>query len=91
MEKNKSFPAYSYSSASWSGESECEDRRSSSYSFNGPKSRGFTSSSDPEVKRKRRIAAYNGFTVEGKLKSSMRNSFKWIKSKLTGDNLPCDA
>ncbi|PKI58051.1 hypothetical protein CRG98_021544 [Punica granatum] len=83
MEKNKSFPAYSYSSASCSGEFEFQDHRSNSYSFNGPKN------DNPELKRKRRIAAYNVFTMEGKLKSSVRNSVKWIKSKFTGD-LPYD-
>ncbi|TYI39149.1 hypothetical protein ES332_A02G077100v1 [Gossypium tomentosum] len=82
MEKSKSLPQY-YSS-SLSGEFEFENR-SSSYNFNGPcsKSNGFAASNDPELKRKKRIASYNGFTMEGKLKSSVRNSFKWIKSKFT--------
>ncbi|MBA0612673.1 hypothetical protein Godav_013251 [Gossypium davidsonii] len=82
MEKSKSLPQY-YSS-SLSGEFEFENR-SSSYNFNGPcsKSNGFAASNDPELKRKKRIASYNVFTMEGKLKSSVRNSFKWIKSKFT--------
>ncbi|KAK4751943.1 hypothetical protein SAY87_020741 [Trapa incisa] len=85
MEKNKSFRAYSYSPASCSGEFELQDRRTeNSYIFNGPKTRGFASSSSPKVKRKRRVAAYNVLTVEGKLKSSMMSSFKWIKNKFTG-------
>ncbi|CAL9045811.1 unnamed protein product [Musa banksii] len=56
-----------------------------SYSFNGPsgKDDGFASSSDPELKRKRRVASYNSFAMERKLKSSVRNSFKWIKNKFT--------
>lgn len=80
MEKNKSYPAYS---AAYLGEFETEER-SNSYSFNGPSGKGnvFMASSDPELKRKKRIAAYNVFTAEGKLKSSLRNSFKWIKGKL---------
>ncbi|KAK3426178.1 uncharacterized protein LOC104449583 [Eucalyptus grandis] len=79
MEKNKSYPAYS---AAYLGEFETEER-SNSYNFNGPggKGSGFAASSDPELKRKKRIAAYNVFAAEGKLKSSLRNSFKWIKGK----------
>ncbi|KAJ6405495.1 hypothetical protein OIU84_013458 [Salix udensis] len=81
MEKSKSFPQYS---SSFSGEFGFEDQ-SSSYNFNGPcqKGNGFSTSSDPELKRKKRIASYNVFTMEGKLKSSARNSFKWIKSKFS--------
>ncbi|KAF9602895.1 hypothetical protein IFM89_032635 [Coptis chinensis] len=77
MEKSRSFPEYS---ASYSGgEFGFEDRSNSnnSYSFNGPKE------TDPELKRKKRVASYNVFTTEGKVKSSVRNSFKWIKTKFT--------
>ncbi|KAF9682774.1 hypothetical protein SADUNF_Sadunf05G0143400 [Salix dunnii] len=81
MEKSKSFPQYS---SSFSGEFGFEDRPNS-YNFNGPcqKGNGFATSSDPELKRRKRIASYNVFTMEGKLKSNVRNSFKWIKSKFS--------
>lgn len=81
MEKSRSFPEYS---SSYSGEFGFEDR-SNSYSFNGPTSKGsgFATSDDPELKRKKRVASYNVFTMEGKVKSSVRNSFKWIKSKFS--------
>ena len=81
MEKSRSFPEYS---SSYSGEFEFGDR-SNSYSFNGPisKGQGFTASNDPEFKRKKRIASYNMFTTEGKVKSTVRGSFKWIKSKFS--------
>ena len=81
MEKSKSFPEYS---SSFSGEFDFENR-STSYNFNGQRSNsnGFAASNDPELKRKKRIASYNVFTTEGKLKSSVRNSFKWIKSKFS--------
>ncbi|XP_030945983.1 uncharacterized protein LOC126708182 [Quercus robur] len=36
---------------------------------------------DPEVKRKKRIAQYKVYTVEGKVKASFRNGFRWIKAK----------
>lgn len=71
MEKNRSFPYYSASYAE--ARSSFEDR-TKSYSFNGP-------GEDPEVKRRKRVAGYNMYSVEGKLKSSFRSSFKWIKGK----------
>ncbi|KAG7942925.1 hypothetical protein I3843_15G012000 [Carya illinoinensis] len=81
MEKSKSFPEYS---SSYSGEFEFRER-SNSYNFNGPceKGHGFATSSDPELKRKKRIASYNVFTKEGKVKSNVRNSLKWIKGKFS--------
>ncbi|PIA25426.1 hypothetical protein AQUCO_11400004v1 [Aquilegia coerulea] len=76
MEKSRSFPEYS--SAYSRGEFGFEDQsNTTSYSFNGPKE------SDPELKRKKRVAQYNVFTTEGKVKSSVRNTFKWMKTKFT--------
>lgn len=74
MEKSRSVPEYSANSYY---HFDCEDRNRS-YNFNGP-----SSSSDPELKRKKRVASYNVLTMEAKLKSTVRNSFKWIKSKFT--------
>ena len=79
MEKSRSFPNYS-SNSYHSGLG--YDDGSNSYSFNGPTGSGFSTSSDPETKRKKRVASYNVYTVEGKLKASVRSSFKWIKNKL---------
>lgn len=36
---------------------------------------------DPEMKRKKRVASYKVYTVEGKVKASVRSSFRWIKNK----------
>lgn len=81
MEKSRSFPQYSNSTEYGFQEG------SKSYVFNGPtnskNNQGFTASNDPELKRKKRIAAYNMFTTEGKFKATVRESFKWIKTKLT--------
>ncbi|KAG5038452.1 hypothetical protein JHK86_019292 [Glycine max] len=44
---------------------------------------GFSVSSDLELKRKKRMKAYNMLRVEGKLKTSVRNNFKWIKNKFS--------
>ncbi|PSS31697.1 Protein TIC like [Actinidia chinensis var. chinensis] len=82
MEKSRSYPQYS---SSYSGEFGFRDRPNA-YTFNGPtnKDLGLASSDDNrELKRKKRIASYNMFTTEGKLKSSLRDSFKWIKNKFT--------
>ncbi|KAG6401200.1 hypothetical protein SASPL_138048 [Salvia splendens] len=67
MENSKSFPYYSSSRFGF------EDV-AKPYSFNGPPD-------NPEVKRRKRVAGYNMYAVQGKLKSSLRSSFKWIKSK----------
>ncbi|KAH0460954.1 uncharacterized protein LOC110092160 [Dendrobium catenatum] len=76
MEKSRSFPSAGYSTNFGYDD---EPEKNNSYSFNGPRS----GPSDPELKRKRRVASYNVFTMEGKLKSSVRSSFKWIKSKFS--------
>lgn len=39
--------------------------------------------SDPEVKRRKRVASYKVYTVEGKMKASFFKSFRWIKDKYT--------
>ncbi|CAF2093188.1 hypothetical protein BRARA_E00048 [Brassica rapa] len=36
---------------------------------------------DAEMKRKKRIARYKAYTVEGKVKSTFKNGFRWIKNK----------
>jgi len=38
-------------------------------------------SADPEVKRKKRVAKYKMFSVEAKVKDTVRSSCRWIKNK----------
>ncbi|KAM0036430.1 hypothetical protein Hdeb2414_s0014g00426281 [Helianthus debilis subsp. tardiflorus] len=38
---------------------------------------------DPEFQRKKRVASYKVYSVEGKVKGSFRKSFRWIKDKYT--------
>ncbi|WCJ39484.1 hypothetical protein M5689_020470 [Euphorbia peplus] len=38
---------------------------------------------DPELQRKKRVASYKVYTMEGKMKGSFRKSFKWIKDTYT--------
>ncbi|EYU36830.1 hypothetical protein ABFS82_14G304200 [Erythranthe guttata] len=77
MEKSRSYPRYS-------SQLGCEDQTNPySYTFNGPMGQMNSGTlNEPEMKRKKRIAAYNLFTKEGKVKASVRDSFKWIKTKI---------
>lgn len=61
------------------------DLCSNAYNFNGPKAKvnAFGVQNDAEMKRKKRVASYKVLAVEGKMKSSVRNSFKWLKTKYT--------
>ncbi|KAL6974560.1 hypothetical protein U1Q18_028745 [Sarracenia purpurea var. burkii] len=51
----------------------------------GKPSNGSTSKSwsfnDPELQRKKRVASYKTYTVEGKVKGSLRKSFRWLKDR----------
>lgn len=38
---------------------------------------------DPELQRKKRVAGYKAYSVEGKMKGSLRKSFRWIKNTYT--------
>lgn len=38
---------------------------------------------DSDVKRKQRISSYKAYAVEGKIKASVRKSFRWMKNKYT--------
>ncbi|KAG2728756.1 hypothetical protein I3843_01G213900 [Carya illinoinensis] len=39
--------------------------------------------SDPELQRKKRVAGYKVYAVEGKMKGSLRKSFRWLKKSYT--------
>ncbi|KAL6339671.1 hypothetical protein AAG906_034756 [Vitis piasezkii] len=36
---------------------------------------------DPDMRRRKRIAKYKVYTVEGKVKSSLRKGLRWFKNK----------
>ncbi|KAL8498994.1 hypothetical protein ACS0TY_022088 [Phlomoides rotata] len=36
---------------------------------------------DPEFQRKKRVASYKAYSVEGNIKGSFRKSFRWIKDR----------
>ncbi|PSS20794.1 Calsenilin like [Actinidia chinensis var. chinensis] len=48
-------------------------------SSNGSSRSKSWSLTDPELQRKTRVASYKAYTVEGKVKGSLRKSFRWIK------------
>ncbi|KAF8392622.1 hypothetical protein HHK36_022970 [Tetracentron sinense] len=50
------------------------------------KSKKSWSFNDPEMKRRKRIAKYKVYTVEGKVKASFRKGFRWIKNKCSQDD-----
>jgi len=51
-----------------------------------PKSKAMSRSTsswftDPETKRRKRVAKYKLVSMEGKAKQTVRNSFRWLKAK----------
>ncbi|XP_038986327.1 uncharacterized protein LOC103709558 isoform X1 [Phoenix dactylifera] len=39
--------------------------------------------SDPELQRKKRVVGYKAYAMEGKMKGSLRKSFRWLKERYT--------
>uniref|UniRef100_A0A0A0KFC2 DUF3511 domain-containing protein n=1 Tax=Cucumis sativus TaxID=3659 RepID=A0A0A0KFC2_CUCSA len=79
MERSKSLSG-SYSKAYGDVRFGFEDNPKS-YSFNGTIKKEDVA--NQELKRRQRVATYNMYSMEGKLKKSLRNSFKWIKNKIS--------
>ncbi|XWS17620.1 hypothetical protein CRYUN_Cryun33cG0082800 [Craigia yunnanensis] len=52
-------------------------------STSGSSSSKSWSFADPEFQRKKRVASYKMYSVEGKVKGSLRRSFRWLKNKYT--------
>lgn len=51
-------------------------------STNGSISKSW-SFNDPELQRKKRVASYKVYAVEGKVKGSIKKSFRWLKERCT--------
>ncbi|XVE70625.1 hypothetical protein DITRI_Ditri10aG0086300 [Diplodiscus trichospermus] len=51
-------------------------------STNGSSSKSW-SFNDPELLRKKRVASYKVYAVEGKVKGSFKKSFRWLKDRYT--------
>ncbi|XP_076916041.1 uncharacterized protein LOC143575601 [Bidens hawaiensis] len=81
------FRCYSTSHASSSSyqmdhQNEPKFKKNGSKSSYGSVSKNW-SFNDPELQRKKRVASYKAYTVEGKVKGSFKKSFRWIKDKYT--------
>ncbi|XAR67601.1 hypothetical protein NMG60_11002421 [Bertholletia excelsa] len=57
---------------------EMKIKRSKSSGGFGSRS-GRWSLNDPELQRKKRVAEYKAYAMEGKMKGSLKKSFRWIK------------
>ncbi|KAH7686465.1 hypothetical protein IHE45_04G106600 [Dioscorea alata] len=67
------------------GKSMSASSSSSSYSHSssssGPVTKFGWSINDPEMQRKKRVAGYKVYGMEGKMKGSLRKSFRWLKDR----------
>ncbi|GMH17594.1 hypothetical protein Nepgr_019435 [Nepenthes gracilis] len=78
--------SYSTSYAGQMGKKQAKVKKSKSIrvnsggSFSSASSSSSWSLSDPELQRKKRVAGYKIYDVEGKMKGSFRKSFRWIKN-----------
>jgi hypothetical protein len=50
-------------------------------SISSRSSKSWSIGDDPEFQRKKRVASYKMYSVEGKVKGSFRKSFKWLKNR----------
>lgn len=90
---NKVAPSYNNNFRSYSIPYDFNESNSNKYapkemklkkgkSTNGSSSlKGCWILSDPEIQRKKRVAGYKSFALEGKMKGSFRKSFKWVKDR----------
>ncbi|KAE8658051.1 hypothetical protein F3Y22_tig00116975pilonHSYRG00134 [Hibiscus syriacus] len=46
-------------------------------------SKSWSFAAGPEFQRKKRVASYKMYSVEGKVEGSLRRSFRWLKDKYT--------
>ncbi|WOL20394.1 hypothetical protein Cni_G29199 [Canna indica] len=52
-------------------------------SSSSSKKGGWVFSSDPDFQRRKRVAGYKAYAVEGRVKGSFRRSFRWLKDRYT--------
>ncbi|XP_038898857.1 uncharacterized protein LOC120086334 [Benincasa hispida] len=71
-----------YASSVQQNQSNKEVKMKKAKTSNGSTSKSW-SFKDPELQRKTRVAGYKVYAVEGKMKGSLRKSFRWIKNTYT--------
>ncbi|XP_042436065.1 uncharacterized protein LOC122021945 [Zingiber officinale] len=78
----RSYSTYSYSGYGSKGVKEkavSSSSVASSSSSSSKKSRWALS--DPDFQRRKRVANYKAYAVEGRMKGSLRRSFRWLKDR----------
>ncbi|XAR53452.1 hypothetical protein NMG60_11022006 [Bertholletia excelsa] len=71
----------SYASSSYPQQPQTNDLKfKKGKSANGSTSKSWILT-DPELQRKKRVASYKAYAVEGKVKGSLRKSFRWLKDR----------
>ncbi|XP_073049620.1 uncharacterized protein [Primulina eburnea] len=81
-----SSSSYSYSAAvaaSTTGLGEVAPQKLKKFKSTGGPTSNSWSFNDPEFQRKKRVASYKVYAVEGKVKGSFRKSFRWLKDRYT--------
>ncbi|PIA64274.1 hypothetical protein AQUCO_00100034v1 [Aquilegia coerulea] len=78
----------SYASSMPQTQSNTTNNNNKQVKFKKDKSVGSSSSriwnfNDPEMQRKKRVASYKVYSVEGKVKGTLRKNFRWIKERYT--------
>ncbi|KAI5064415.1 hypothetical protein GOP47_0021085 [Adiantum capillus-veneris] len=53
----------------------------SSHTYRERRTRSWDLSGDPELLRKKRLASYKVYGIEGKVKSTVKRSLHWVKGK----------
>lgn len=81
-----SSSSYTYSAAAaaaTAGLGEVAAQKLKKVKSTGGSTSGSWSFKDPEFQRKKRVASYKVYAVEGKFKGSFRKSFRWLKDRYT--------
>ncbi|XP_057432152.1 uncharacterized protein LOC130724902 [Lotus japonicus] len=79
----RSYSSHSYAQTHQMGYNPPNDfkfKKGKSFSAGSSLSKSL-SLADPELQRKKRVASYKMYSVEGKIKGSFRKSFRWLKNK----------
>ncbi|XP_074568518.1 uncharacterized protein LOC141825045 [Curcuma longa] len=76
----RSYSTYSYSGYGSKGVKEKAVSSSSAASSSSSKKSRWALS-DPDFQRRKRVAGYKAYAVEGRMKGSLRRSFRWLKDR----------
>jgi len=78
----RSYSDFSYAQAQTGpNNKDLKLKKEKSISSRSSISKSWSFGDDPEFQRKKRVASYKMYSVEGKVKGSFRKSFKWLKNR----------